>query len=359
VEPREAVQPRILDPLDANGLSTLYGKGFALLQRMGFVPGAHGLRKDSLQAPLKAHDQGASRRGVQSSEENVQFAPTGASAAVGASRPFSQLLQDALASMREAGDDEEAEDLRRLASAVGLTNNVLEDDSGFRFSKRRRASSSKRRRASSDDSSSGSGTSMPAGSGQGSRAAPRSALQQEAMDAVLQGIRGDANFPVEIAKQPQQLRWASRWKRRLGDYEAFVRRQSDAACIIHCPAPHGGKLLLPRHGASTRSAGRYAAWCHGQRLAAKGRAKRKWRHVEKMVARCFRSQSRSEQPAADLEETGSADVVQPAEDQADVEDAESCGSGDVVPSVEAEAESLGWWEDGEGDPAAQASQASL
>mmetsp|Transcript_2372 Transcript_2372/g.7563 ORF Transcript_2372/g.7563 Transcript_2372/m.7563 type:complete len:404 (-) Transcript_2372:11-1222(-) len=289
----ETVQPRVLEPLDADDLSVMYGKGFALLQRMGYTPGPRGLREDSLRAPLRAHDQGTSRMGVQSAEESVQSAVAEAADAVEAStngtgRPLSELMGDVLASMREAGDHEEAEELKRLASCVGLDGDPLDGHLGIQPRKRWRAGGD----TSGSSGSCGSGGGVPAwkgvrgGDGQGS--ATRSATEQEATDVVLDRLRGDADFPVELTEQPRQLRWAGRWKRRLGEYEAFVKRQSDAFCIIHCPAPHG-KILLPRHGASPCSAGRYMSWCHRRRLEAQGRAKRKWCFVERMVARCLRS----------------------------------------------------------------------
>merc|ERR1719506_3437459 len=88
-------------------LSATYGKGFELLQRMGFTAGSQGLRADSLAAPLRAHNQGRSRMGVQGEEEGSSPPFVAApNVAQGASRPMNELLMEVLASMQENGDAE-------------------------------------------------------------------------------------------------------------------------------------------------------------------------------------------------------------------------------------------------------------
>ncbi|CAK0844063.1 unnamed protein product [Prorocentrum cordatum] len=157
---------RELEPLGAGEMSALYGKGFELLRRMGYssgplgtatagsassrlaasvgagsvssdavgVPGAPGsvagaaggaaggeASRRGLVAPLRAEQRlgraglGAEGRGTEADPELRP--PT----AAGADRPIESLVQEAIAAMCEAGDDEEAAELRRLASCcVGL-----------------------------------------------------------------------------------------------------------------------------------------------------------------------------------------------------------------------------------------------
>lgn len=280
-EPLEAVQPKVLDPLSTAELSTTYGRGFELLQRMGFKAGAHGLRDNSLSTPLRAHNQGKSRRGVQGADEG-EPAFVAQNEALGARLPLPDLLRDVLVSMREAGDHEEAQELEELAACVGLDGSLaaLKVPSAKKRHRQRKSSKVLTLAKSSSSSSSSSG---------GRRA--RDPTEQEAVLDTLHRMLTEKHFPVEMEKQEQHLRWRRR-PAELGDYETFIERQSDAFYLVRCPAPHGA-LVLPRTLASVAGnwtgGDKYTSWCRDRRVAAIGRAKKKWKHVEGLVGKICRS----------------------------------------------------------------------
>lgn len=253
------LKSRGLDPLSDGELFATYGKGLDLLKRMGFAVGS-GLRNGSLKTPLRPHSQGKSKLGVQSAEELPAPEP---SVSVGADRPTTALLTAVLASMREAGDNAEAEDLQRLAACVPFSSQELE------------CASPSETESNSDDN-----------------VAVPSAAAREAIAAVLDGLCCDEAFPIEASEQAIKLRWTKRFRGRLGSYEDFLERfGEDQLRVVPCPAPHG-TLVMPRlregGGSPWTGSARYIAWCQDRRRNASGKAQRKWRHVEAMITRFSR-----------------------------------------------------------------------
>lgn len=272
VPENSAVQSsHVLDSLDPSELSALYGKGFHLLKGMGFSAG--GLRADSLQAPLKAHNQGRSRRGVQSLEVQAPVAVTPILAA-GMGKPIGQLLKQVLESMREAGDDDDAEELNSLAACVGMEGSLHSLGASWRERKRKPCPdiSSSSSEESSEEVKACALTPSP--------------LEQEAIDAVLHVFFGGCDFPVELTEQAQQLRWGECWHPRIcRDYGDFVERFPDLFGVVPCPRPSVAivlPLIVPS-GFCWNSTGRYASWCKERRLNATGKAKQKWKQVENKV----------------------------------------------------------------------------
>lgn len=261
----DAALTAVLEPLSTAELSAKYGKGFELLRRMGFRPGLHGLREGALGTPLQAHDQGSSRRGVQGVEERHEVPEDEVQIADCASgRPLPELLEGVLRSMREAGDHEEAAELGRLATILGVEELLAADVLA-------------------------GGASSSSDSDEEESEHPPHPREAEAVAAVARRLSRDERFPVELLEQSRCLLWGRRWGPDLGEYEAFVERRHDAFRVVRCPAP-GGALVLPVRwqpaaGTSWDLSGKYVAWCRRHRLAASGQQKRKWRHVEAVVSR--------------------------------------------------------------------------
>jgi len=225
-----------------------------------------------LATPLRAFDNGTSRRGVtgagEKRKEDDEEVIVGA---IPESPEFMKsLLRQVLATMREVGDADEAAALQNLASGVGFTSNLPALESIEDACERERSCNKKRRRS--------PGQSIPS-----------AAVEQEALQALLQGLREPGYFPVELLEQAQTLRWQHLWAARLGSYSEFVERHSSNALrIVHCPKPHG-PLVLPAEASSLgcdwSGRQRYTAWCRAHRQAATGKAKRKWKHIEGVVFR--------------------------------------------------------------------------
>lgn len=268
----ETVAPKVLEPLDAGALSATYGLGYDMLKRMGFTGG--GLKTEALQTPLRAHNQGTSRRGVQGAGEEAEadaaFSPGESPLARGAGAPLSKLVQDAVRAMREAGDDGDADELQRLALFA--------------------------LRPGSEELCGGA---SPPPASDSEESAPEAPVHpgtrerdQDALSAVLNGLLHSSSFPVEASEQATELGWRRRWKGRLGPYIVFAERHKESLRVVRCPAPAGALVLPALEPAPAGSVGgpwpggsQYTAWCRAQRRAATGKAKRKWQHVEKLVAR--------------------------------------------------------------------------
>lgn len=354
----------MLDSLTTAEMSAKYGKGFELLQRMGFKANAcGGLRPDSLQAPLLAYNQGRSRRGVQVEEEDLPPSIAPYSGPV-SKLPISDLLADVLRSMRDVGDDSEAEQLEQLANCVGFEGSLKAFGApaeGTRKRKKKKARMAPEARVlmqASSSSSDSDGDSVD-------HAALASPLEREAAAIVLKEMIDDQTFPVELDGQAEHLRWKGRWARELGAYEDFVERRSDLFRLVRCPWPHGA-LVLPLHVPGERSpctnsavwAGgeKYAAWVHDKRLAATGKGKRKWKHLEKIVSRLCRgmvllASAAAEYPDALGDLAGAAVAAGVAQDALNSDAAVAAEEHEEAEADEAEADDdtadleLGWCED--------------
>jgi len=335
--------PDVLEPLDSAELSATYGRGFELLRRMGFKTSdgdeASGLRKGSLATPLRAVDNGTSRRGVTGAgEEQKEEDEKDTAGAVSESPEFMKsLLRQVLATMREVGDDDEAAELQRLAFGVGFTSTSPALETIEDLSEPERCRTSKRRRGPSQSIASAT-------------------VEQEALEALLQGLRGPGHFPVELTEQAQMLRWKHRWAAQLGSYEEFVERHNgESLRAVHCPKPHG-PLVLPAEASSLgcdwSGRTRYTSWCRERRQGATGKTKRKWKHLEGVVFRlCGGNGSRPPREttnagcAAEAVAAAAAQALQPAVTPP-TSDATACDRRpcDEASSVDGES-GLGWVED--------------
>merc|ERR1740123_1678366 len=170
--------------------------------------------------------------------------------------------------MREVGDADEAAELQNLASGVGFESKLPALESIEDMSEPERCCNRKRRKGLS-------------------QSIPSATIEQEALQALLKGLREPGYFPVELVEQAQTLRWQHRWAAHLGSYDEFVERHSSKTLrIVHCPKPHG-PLVLPAEvsslGCDWSGRQRYTAWCRAHRQAATGKVKRKWKHLEGVV----------------------------------------------------------------------------
>lgn len=287
--------PRMLELLTASQLSATYGKGFELMKRMGFSPDSGlGLRADALAAPLKAHDQGRSRRGLQGASEVPQPPP---SVARRAGRPTDDLLAEVLAAMRKVGDEAAAEELLRLATGVRLHGDVDDNDVPTGAGRpctgaapRRRGMGGSRAVVPGLEASSSCGGSDSEASSGSAPPRPRPG-EDRAVAIVLKRMTSDGVFPVLLEEQARALMWKGRFAAALGSYEEFLQRRCDAFRIVRCPGDgrgggSTGALVLPAEGRGGGiSTGKYSMWVQRQRAAAGGKAKNKWRHVERVVVR--------------------------------------------------------------------------
>lgn len=296
---------KVLAPLDASALSATYGRGFAMIRRMGFKAGSGlGLREGALVAPLLAHDQGRSRRGVQSQDEQPEM-QEGMEAVLanarGSGRPTDQLLAEVLATMREAGDADAATELLRLAACVGIggSSSSFENlDDALGFSTRNPAASAavqhrwKRRGHSGRavvpglDAGSDDEDEEDEGSSEAQERRSRPG-EDRAVAVVLNRLNSDAAFPIVLEEQARELLWRRRYEEQLGDYEDFIERRSDAFRLVRCPGAEALVLPAPGRGGAGGGAiaGKYSSWCQRQRSGAGAKAKKKWKHIEKVVSR--------------------------------------------------------------------------
>jgi len=259
--------PQSLESLAAPELSATYGRGYELLCRMGY--GGGGLRADSLQAPLRPHNHGKSRRGL--GMEAVVHAPvcSAVNAAAGAGDDMQTLLRSVLSSMQQAGDEEEAAELSLLAASIGNLETLGEP-------------APKRQRRRCDVLSATYEKERCSG------------IPSNLVTTLLESLRSDDSFPVELGPQAHKLRWKQKWQDEFGTYEEFLEMHKTLFRVISCPRPHG-PLVLPRDHLGS-GAQRYVAWCHARRVDASGKEKRKWKHIESLVQRVCRESVETSRP---------------------------------------------------------------
>jgi len=263
-----------LEQLSHEELSKTYGLGYALLQRMGFRAG-EALKPGALAAPLAARAN-LRRKGLrQGANEEPNVSET---AAAPAAEPvdLTDLLADAVKSMREAGDVEEAEELQHLASFCEAGVSWLP----CQVPKKRQS-----RLSSLELEHLGSHCE------EGVNWLPRQKKPKQldgdgdALAEVLQ-LFGSPEFPAELHQQEIFLNWQKRWQQRLGPYWPFVKRNEQDFQVIHCP--NGMQMILPRRRSSPDLQAflqTCADWCHYQSCNHTKRLKKKWRNLAKVVGR--------------------------------------------------------------------------
>eukprot|EP00931_Biecheleriopsis_adriatica_P116855 TRINITY_DN92441_c0_g1_i1.p1 TRINITY_DN92441_c0_g1~~TRINITY_DN92441_c0_g1_i1.p1 ORF type:complete len:401 (-),score=106.25 TRINITY_DN92441_c0_g1_i1:30-1232(-) len=343
----EPVRGQELAPLSFKELSDRYGLGFELLRRMGYGSGPNGLslRAGSLQAPLQARrNQG--RQGLAAdAESDFPSLDTQESQEPQTTEDLTALLSSVLADMREAGDTEEAEELQHMASFCHLKGEALEDVPRPKRRPLKRKVLEESRNIGTEHGQAASGDIQ---------------AEMEALRAVHQSFSSE-EFPVELERQAEHLQWNRRWRKELGSYEEFLDRQGSELRTVRCPAGH--TLVLPRWSQQSASQvppglrSRYVAWCRQQRLAASGKAKRKWKHLEKTFARlcpcseestnCIAESSKSSaaEPASQAHQAKTKDkAAAPQREQAELAKIPSASPAED----EVDAPDLGWTIDTEG-----------
>lgn len=326
-------RPDVLDALSTAELSETYGKGFELLRRMGFS-GAQGLREDSLHAPLRAHNQGRSRKGVHGVAEDCEPKHSEPILSIGAGKSLTDLLQEVLSSMHNEGDDEEAEELKRLAACVGLDGSLTSA-----------VEPPRKRPCRQSPGAVLSGDSSTTSSSEDEDDLEKTPEEKRKIAAVLGQLCGTEDFPVTLEQQVQRLRKDGLWDFDADAYEVFVARH-DEFNLIRCPGSQGPLVLprLERMAGSSRwcHGAKYVNWCHEHRLCATGKSKKKWKHLESVVDRACRGGPCVEAVATEFEPHL---VVQPERAPSvshSWQTTKSPGDDDV--SL-ADVETLGWNED--------------
>ncbi|CAE8635361.1 unnamed protein product [Polarella glacialis] len=269
-EDNDAVS-RELAPLSTSELSSRYGMGFELLRRMGYSGSAAGgdsgiaggMRADSLQAPLLALKNPGRRGIVAATEEDAAEEQLRSAAALHEPESLDDLVTRTLAAMREAGDDEEACEIQRMAAFCSMEAGFLSDLPRPRMPKKRRRPEAEQHWQEDLEE------------------------EKEALELVLRSLF-DEHFPVDLEEQGKRLRWDRKWRPSLGTYDDFAERHEDDLRVVRCPA--GFALVLPKRRPSSSNCGswsceRYLTWCRQQRLGAKGKLKKKWKHLELTVER--------------------------------------------------------------------------
>ena len=268
----EMDRSRELDPLSHDELSEIYGVGFSILRRMGYS-GA-GLKPGSLQAPLAARAN-VGRQGLAEAqpESSGPGASTGQEELQEPAVDLTNLLSQTLRSMREAGDDDEANELQHLATFCNLQGEreTLETMLPRSASKRKRRPTEK------------------------TGPVEKARLDHDEASALrcLLGCFQNSNFPVEWQEQARFLKWNKNWAPSVGSFEAFVARHKPELHAVACPG--GLSLLLPRkeQEESTEEClqRKCIDFCQQQAHAAgrgKCQGRRKWQHLLKTLQRIFK-----------------------------------------------------------------------
>eukprot|EP00434_Breviolum_minutum_P003242 symbB.v1.2.002853.t1/scaffold130.1/size334612/4 len=336
-----------LQQLSHEELSKTYGLGYALLQRMGFRAG-EALKPGALAAPLAARAN-LRRKGLRqgaNEEPNVAAAPTAAEKTAAAPVDLTDLLADAVKSMREAGDVEEAEELLHLASFCEADVSWLPCQ--VPKNRQSRPSSLELQQLGSFCEEGVNCLPRPKSKKRQSRPASRLDGDGEAVAEVLQ-LFGNPEFPAELHQQEIFLNWQKRWQQRLGPYWPFVKRNEQDFQVIHCP--NGMQMILPRRRSSPDLQAflqTCADWCQYQSCNHTKRLKKKWRNLAKVVGRMGPKAQKDmaeavedqEEEAKEVEEVEDEVELETVEEPEEVTDSNEVERTDETP--EDETPGLGW-----------------